>query len=355
MGALASALACCSVEQHADAGPDASTDLGVDATALDAGPVLPDAGLPLAECPATAPTGTVCIPAGWFMLERLDLSIEQPVYLDAFLIDETEVTNAAYAAAVSAGHVSAPPDDCGGVLDWAADEAHPDALVPQTSAWNAGIPDSSRLTHPVVCVTRVEAEANCESLGGRLPTLGEWIKAFRGPYPDVRIQPWGEHPSPRDIVPYDWSEGYAWVMKGLGFTPLLDKPITADAHYGAMGRSPYGVFGLSGNVSEMLLSCEDDILAYEPHSQPRVRPAESHTTVCTTHAMYAGTGWRWPYADLYYHSAQVFRTAGSPTPRSADYDMGMVGWLPDTASACTDEFTNDCRNWQLGFRCVYPL
>ena len=41
-----------------------------------------------------------------------------------------------------------------------------------------------------VCVGRENAEAYCRWLGGRLPTLSEWLRAARGP--EVQAYPWGD-------------------------------------------------------------------------------------------------------------------------------------------------------------------
>jgi hypothetical protein len=43
-----------------------------------------------------------------------------------------------------------------------------------------------------VCVGRENAEAFCKWVGGRLPTLGEWMRAARGP--KVQEYPWGAVP-----------------------------------------------------------------------------------------------------------------------------------------------------------------
>jgi formylglycine-generating enzyme required for sulfatase activity len=90
------------------------------------------------------------------------------VALDAFWIDQTEVTNAHYSQCVAAGACSVP-------------------------ACNWGEPtygDATKADHPAICVTWQAARTYCVWAGGRLPTEAEWEVVARGP--DAALYPWGD-------------------------------------------------------------------------------------------------------------------------------------------------------------------
>ena len=71
------------------------------------------------------------------------------------------------------------------------------------------------------------------SLGFRLPTEAEWVRAFRGD--DKRIYPWG------DEYPDDTYAGFQEGGNLCNPRPVNDFP---------KGRSPYGVYNMAGNVYE---------------------------------------------------------------------------------------------------------
>ncbi len=160
----------------------------------------------------------VNVPAGEFLMGSRDGeggAEEHPqhtVYLDAFWIDKTEVTNAQYEACVEAGACQAA--HC-------ADDS--DLNAPQ---------------QPVVCVDWFRAETYCKWVGARLPTEAEWEKAARGT--DGRRYPWGNADATCEYAVMDDGSGngcgagsYAW--------PVGSKPA---------GASPYGALDMAGNVWE---------------------------------------------------------------------------------------------------------
>ena len=99
---------------------------------------------------------------------------EQPkhtVFLDAFWIDQTEVTNGQYALCVA---------------DGACQEPHSSASKTRISYYG----DPEFTDYPVTYVDWYMAEAYCAWVGRRLPTEAEWEKAARGT--DQRLYPWGD-------------------------------------------------------------------------------------------------------------------------------------------------------------------
>jgi formylglycine-generating enzyme required for sulfatase activity len=155
-----------------------------------------------AECQKTGPSPDGC------KLDRF--TDEEPVhqvYLDAFWMDETEVTNAMYNLCVKAGVCYLPT-----TLDY--------------------YPHIQFADYPVVFVTWDDAKAYCEWVGRRLPTEAEWEKAARGT--DGRTYPWGEEIG-KDYANYNLYVGDATVVGSY-----------------ELGKSPYGLYDMSGNVFEFV-------------------------------------------------------------------------------------------------------
>jgi formylglycine-generating enzyme required for sulfatase activity len=143
---------------------------------------------------------------GCALEDFLDESPQHMVFLDAFWIYETEVTNAQYRLCVEAGTCSLP----------AFLEFYDQALF---------------ANHPAVYVSWFQASGYCNWAGGRLLTEAEWEKAARGD--DGRVFPWGDNAEC----------GYANV-KGC------TQGLTADVGTFTNGASPYGVMDLAGNAAE---------------------------------------------------------------------------------------------------------
>ncbi len=230
-----------------------------------------------APAPTTAPQGMVWIPGGSFMMGSDDKPHEGPVHkvtIEGFWMDETEVTNAQFAAFISAtGHITSaektpkledfPPEVRPDIpldkLKPGANNFKPTAApVPldnPLSWWEYKFgaswrhpegPESSiegKDNHPVVCISFDDAEAFCRWAGKRLPSEAEWEFAARGGLSQNRYA-WG----------HDLKPGGKWmtnIWQG-------EFPVKASDDDGFPGRAPvksfppnaYGLYDVSGNVWE---------------------------------------------------------------------------------------------------------
>ncbi len=189
---------------------------------------LPD---PVDTTFVTAPGGAtmLLIPAGAFeMGSESGGSDEKPVHtvtLDAYYIDQYEVTNAQYAACVNRGSCSRPSNSSS-----------------YTRPRYYGNPEFDY--YPVIHVTWGQAKTYCEWRGARLPTEAEWEKAARGT--DGRLYPWGDT-FDGDLVNFcdgNCEFGHANREYDDGYDDTAPVGSFSD------GVSPYGVHDLAGNVWE---------------------------------------------------------------------------------------------------------
>jgi len=178
---------------------------------------------PLSSTATPSPTPTVemiLVPAGEYKMGQGGgfNEAEKPVhivYLDAFYIDQYEVTNALYKTCVDAGFCQSP-------LDFSS-AAH---------SRYYGNPEFDN--YPVIYIDWDMARTYCEWRGVRLPTEAEWEKAARST--DQRTYPWGEG------IDLTYANYDGLNQRGVGDT-------TAVGNY-EKGRSEYGVYDMAGNVWE---------------------------------------------------------------------------------------------------------
>jgi formylglycine-generating enzyme required for sulfatase activity len=145
-------------------------------------------------------------------LRRMQVIPPKPVSVGPFLIDEFEVTNLQFSEFLAGTHYE-PSNQTDFLQVWKNGE-YPD--------WAADF--------PVIWVSPEDAEAYCEWQGGRLPTDEEWERATRGG--DSRIYPWGNDAPGTETTNIATDE----------LEPIGNRP---------GDRSPFGVYDLGGNVSEI--------------------------------------------------------------------------------------------------------
>jgi formylglycine-generating enzyme required for sulfatase activity len=160
--------------------------------------------------------------------------------VDAFLMGQTEVSNAEYALFVAAGGYR-------NMAFWPAAmtiggqtlsrEMAMALLVDRTGlpgprSWSSGMPPEGKQDHPVTDVSWYEAVAYARWTGGELPTLSQWYRAALAD----------------GSAPYPWGRdgGSVEVRANFGFagtTPVGTHPL---------GVSPFGIHDMAGNVREWI-------------------------------------------------------------------------------------------------------
>ena len=224
----------------------------------------------------------VFIPAGIFPLgsgEEGDFD-EQPqriIFLDAYYIDQYEVTNKNYKRFASM--VGRRP-------------------LPEIPVFEDDITRLQRDEQPVVGVTWLEAVAYCKWAGKRLPTEAAWEKAARGT--EERIWPWGDRFDPVLANGRGEEDGFKYSAPVGRFE---------------QGRSFYGLYDMAGNVSEWVSDWYDQFF-YKV--APDRNPKGPDTSDITSVLIYRG--------GSYVSNAHDLRTSkrfGGAHPKRGESTVGI--------------------------------
>jgi eukaryotic-like serine/threonine-protein kinase len=137
----------------------------------------------------------------------IDEKPRHTVWLDAFWMDQTEITNGMYMKCVDAG-ICQPPQ-----------KTHSNNQLDYYGA-------KQFEAYPVIYIDWNQANKYCLWAGRRLPTEAEWEKAARGI--DGRLYPWGE------VIDSNKGNFLGRDTTRVGIFP--------------QGASPYGALDMAGNV-----------------------------------------------------------------------------------------------------------
>jgi len=262
-------------------------------------PPAADSSLPAAVAGLERKEGMVRLPGGTFMMGH-DGTFDTPfgpksfpeeapahkVTVKEFWIDETEVTNAQFAAFIKATHYitfaerQVKPEDFpeearanlppggfgnGGIVfrENAGIEGDPN-LPGRSIEWWRWDPEANwrqpagkgtsiegKDDHPVVCITHEDATAYAKWAGKRLPTEAEWEYAARGGL-DGKIYVWGD-----DLKPGDQWMANTWQGEFPNKNTAEDG-FTGSAPVRSYPPNGYGLYEMAGNVWE---ACSD---LYDP-------------------------------------------------------------------------------------------
>jgi formylglycine-generating enzyme required for sulfatase activity len=206
----------------------------------------------------------VCVPGGVFTLgdgrvlasEADAATPEHVVVVDPFYIDRYEFTVARYRALRASGIPIAglPVTNSLAIeFDPKDDEHNYCTFAPKDTS-------SERDDLPLTCVDWTTARSICRALGGTLPTSAQWefAAAAAGKSEGETLYPWGDQtPGCEDVVYGRWGNkkhGHDDCYSPSSFGPV---PVHGLSVAGR-DRTPLGIVGLGGNVSEWTLDSHRD-------------------------------------------------------------------------------------------------
>ena len=261
------------------------------------------------------PKGMVLIPAGEFQMGSNDpdaLNDEQPVhtvYVDAFFMDQHEVTNLEYQQFVLANP------------QWQKDqidsEFHNGKYLNLWRGRRGNDYPKGKANHPVVHVSWYAAMAYAQWQGKRLPTEAEWEHAARGGLAGKRY-PWGD-----DDIIIAGQQGDAFDFDSAKANIGIIGDTTSVGKYPPNG---YGLYDMVGNVWEWCLDeYNKDFYSTSPRENP-LSGADSvgwiinnFTSVQTTRVL-RGSSWH----SLWWSLRMTRRRWNRPSFTTNDFGFRCV-------------------------------
>jgi len=224
----------------------------------------------------------VLIPAGIFPLGSseegdFDEKPQRIIFLDAYYIDQYEVTNKNYKRFASmTGRRS----------------------LPEIPVFEDDITLLQGEEQPVVGATWLEAVAYCKWAGKRLPTEAEWEKAARGT--EERTWPWGNVFDPLLVNGRGEEDGFKYSAPVGRFE---------------RGRSFYGLYDMAGNVSEWVSDWYDQFFY---NVAPDRNPTGPDTSDITSVLVYRGGSYTSNAHDL-----RASKRFGGAHPKRGESTVGV--------------------------------
>jgi len=202
------------------------------------------------------------------------------VFLDAYWIDQTEVTNGMYALCVQAGSCQLPT-----------------ASSSYTRNDYYGNPQYDN--YPVIYVDWNDAQAYCSWADARLPSEAEWEKAARGM--NASIYPWGDNDPTCTLANLD-----PYLRNDcLGDTSVVGSYLS--------GASPYGALDMAGNVWEWVADWYSKIYYSQSPSSNPTGPVSGQYRVFRGGSFGNDGGF----------SRSAFRGGGRYLPTFSEWDVGF--------------------------------
>lgn len=234
----------------------------------------------------------------WFKSEKP----QHRVWVDAYYIDKTEVTNREYRQFMEASGYERKEY-------WSAEgwKFIQQKKITEPRYWSN--PEFNQPNQPVIGISWYEAEAYASWAGKKLPTEAQWEKAARGN--DKRKYAWGNEAADGSRANYcDAKCVYNWKDKSANDGHNYTSPVGS---YEA-GKSPDGIYDLTGNVWEWVRDWYDaDYYSQSPERNP-VNDKKS------THRVLRGGGW----GNILALVRSAYRNRASPITRSGDVGFRCV-------------------------------